>query len=137
MFRHFFTISLLIAAFYSNFAFLSGVDTAWASEFGLFGQPPVPTVTPAVTPTDVPPSYQSPSYQSPSYQSPDYSSPSYNTPDTGSQSTGADLNGDGKVNIFDLSILLRNWGKSAQGDLNSTGKVEVFDLSILLRSWSK
>jgi hypothetical protein len=47
-----------------------------------------------------------------------------------------DLNGDGVVNIFDLSILLSNWGTSNQNaDLNNDGKVDIFDLSILLSNW--
>jgi hypothetical protein len=51
-----------------------------------------------------------------------------------------DLNGDCKVNIFDLSAMLRNWGKSGSGilgDFNGDGKVNIFDLSILLRNWGK
>lgn len=56
----------------------------------------------------------------------------------GTQKQG-DLNGDGKVNITDLSILLTNWGKTgipaSQGDINSNGKVDITDLSILLSKW--
>ena len=55
--------------------------------------------------------------------------------------TPGDLNGDGTVNILDLSILLTNWGKTgataAQGDLNSDGTVNALDLSILLTNWGK
>ncbi len=58
-------------------------------------------------------------------------------PAAGAVARGADLNGSGRVDIFDLSILLRNWGRSGQGDLNGDGKVDIFDLSILLRSWSR
>lgn len=43
-----------------------------------------------------------------------------------------DLNGDHKVNLFDLSILLSHWGKPGSGDLNGNGRVDIFDLSILL-----
>ncbi|MCL5410086.1 MAG: hypothetical protein M1607_04475, partial [Patescibacteria group bacterium] len=56
---------------------------------------------------------------------------------TSSSSTSPDLNGSGRIDVFDLSILLRNWNHSGQGDLNSDGKVDIFDLSILLRSWSR
>lgn len=50
----------------------------------------------------------------------------------------ADLNKDGVVNIFDLSILLSGYGSnSTTGDLNSDGTVNVFDLSILLSSYNK
>jgi chitodextrinase len=43
-----------------------------------------------------------------------------------------DLNGDHKVNIFDLSTLLSHWNKSGAGDFNNNGKVDIFDLSVLL-----
>src|SRR5687768_1490127 len=51
----------------------------------------------------------------------------------------ADVNNDGQVNIFDLSKLLSNWGRTgmvkSDGDLNANGTVNVFDLSILLSNW--
>lgn len=51
--------------------------------------------------------------------------------------SGADLNGDGKVNITDLSILLSVWGTAdPRADLNKNGKVDIADLSILLSGWS-
>ena len=43
-----------------------------------------------------------------------------------------DLNGDHKVNIYDLSILLAHFNKSGAGDFNNNGKVDIFDLSTLL-----
>jgi hypothetical protein len=47
-----------------------------------------------------------------------------------------DLNGDGKVDIFDLSILLSNWGSTGGvADINKDGKVDIFDLSVLLSNW--
>lgn len=49
-----------------------------------------------------------------------------------------DVNGDGTVNIYDLSIMATNFGRSgtyAQGDLNSDGVVNIFDLSILASNW--
>ena len=50
-----------------------------------------------------------------------------------------DLNGDNKVNIYDLSILLSKWKKAVSGgaDLNGDGKVDIYDLSILLSKWGK
>jgi hypothetical protein len=43
-----------------------------------------------------------------------------------------DLNNDGVVNVFDLSILLSNWGTTnAADDLNHDGTVNIFDLSML------
>lgn len=50
-----------------------------------------------------------------------------------------DVNGDGAVNVFDLSILATNYGLSgktrAQGDLNGDTIVNVFDLSIIAANW--
>lgn len=52
-----------------------------------------------------------------------------------------DVNGDGKVDALDLSIILSNWNKTgataAQGDLNGDGTVNALDLSIVLANWSK
>ncbi|MFI5240411.1 MAG: dockerin type I domain-containing protein [Candidatus Saccharimonadia bacterium] len=50
-----------------------------------------------------------------------------------------DANGDGVVNITDLSILASNWGATgatwAQGDFNGDGVVNILDLSILATNW--
>jgi hypothetical protein len=47
-----------------------------------------------------------------------------------------DINNDGQVNIFDLSILLSKWGSAdATADINHDGAVNVFDLSMLLSHW--
>jgi len=49
-----------------------------------------------------------------------------------------DINGDGTVNVYDLSILLSHWNANyAPADLNSDGTVSVFDLSVLLSHWSQ
>lgn len=49
----------------------------------------------------------------------------------------ADLNSDGTVNIFDLSILLSKWSQSGDqpADINADNVVNIFDLSILLSTW--
>lgn len=48
----------------------------------------------------------------------------------------SDINSDGVVDIFDLSILLSNWNTSnSLSDLNSDGVVNIFDLSLLLSKW--
>ncbi len=47
-----------------------------------------------------------------------------------------DINSDGVVNGFDLSILLNQWKQSnAISDINGDGITNGFDLSILLSSW--
>ena len=43
-----------------------------------------------------------------------------------------DLNGDHRINIYDLSILLSHFNKTGAGDFNNNGKVDIFDLSVLL-----
>jgi hypothetical protein len=49
-----------------------------------------------------------------------------------------DLNSDGTVNIFDLSIMLSKWGTTdAVADLNHDGTVNIFDLSTLLTHWGQ
>jgi hypothetical protein len=56
---------------------------------------------------------------------------------SGSKGYLADLNGDGKVNLADFSILLYYWGTSTPlADLNGDGKVDLQDLSILLYYWT-
>ena len=48
-----------------------------------------------------------------------------------------DLNGDGKVNLVDFSIMLAHWGTNyAPADLNGDGTVDLPDLSILLFNWT-
>jgi O-glycosyl hydrolase len=52
--------------------------------------------------------------------------------------SAADLNGDGVVNLSDLSILLSNYGKTTStGDLDGDGKVAISDLSALLSNYGK
>ncbi len=49
----------------------------------------------------------------------------------------ADLNGDGKVNLTDFSILLFHWNTDhGIADLNADGKVNLTDLSIMLFAWT-
>ena len=54
---------------------------------------------------------------------------------------GPDLNGDGKVNITDFSILLYFWGQANPSnicvDINSDGKVNIVDFSIMMYGWTK
>lgn len=50
----------------------------------------------------------------------------------------ADLNGDGRVDGFDLGLLLGQWGPCLRcsADINGDGVVGELDLAILLGSWS-
>ncbi len=49
----------------------------------------------------------------------------------------ADLNGDGRVNLVDFSILLFHWDTDhGIADLNSDGRVNLTDFSILLFHWT-
>ena len=48
-----------------------------------------------------------------------------------------DLNGDHKVNVFDLSIFLSHFNKAGSGDFNNNGKVDIFDLSVLLSHYGQ
>ena len=53
---------------------------------------------------------------------------------SGTPVTG-DLDNNGHVNVFDLSILLSHWGQTGSGitgDINNDGIVNIFDLSVLL-----
>jgi len=56
-------------------------------------------------------------------------------------SLSADFTGDGIVNVFDLSKLATNWGKTGvthdMGDANGDGIVNVFDLSKLAGEWGQ
>ncbi len=54
-----------------------------------------------------------------------------------SSASQSDINGDGKVNLIDFSILLSAWGTSkANCDLNNDGTVNLADFSILLFNWT-
>lgn len=49
----------------------------------------------------------------------------------------ADLNGDGRVNLTDFSILLFHWGTAnACADQNQNGKVDLIDFSIMMYYWT-
>lgn len=53
--------------------------------------------------------------------------------------SSADINGDGKVDVRDLSVLASHYYDTgatfSEGDLNGDGKVDIFDLSILASQW--
>jgi len=53
----------------------------------------------------------------------------------------ADFNGDNTVNIYDLSVMSSNWGKTGtthtMGDANDDDTINVFDLSILALEWGQ
>ena len=48
----------------------------------------------------------------------------------------SDINKDGNVDVFDLSILLSKWDTTdASSDINKDGTVNILDLSVLLSKW--
>jgi len=50
-----------------------------------------------------------------------------------------DVNGDGKVDLTDLTMLARNWQQNVMpytnGDVSGDGKVDLTDLTMLARNW--
>jgi hypothetical protein len=104
----------------------------------------------------------SPNNNPPASNSPDGSDSSENSSDTNENSFGSsntsggsnnssgiakgistilgDLNGDGKVDDYDFSILMANWGEfftDARADANNDGKVDDYDFSIVMGNWGK
>lgn len=112
---------------------------------GQFGTPPncsTPT-TPATCPpghTGTPPNCTNPQPGN----NPEVPEPGEETEgpdDPPAQSLSGDLNGDGRVTIVDLSILLSNFGKivtaNQNGDLNGDRAVNISDVLILLSNYGK
>jgi uncharacterized membrane protein YgcG len=101
---------------------------------------PAPTIVPTTEPTSEPTNSQSSNNSSGSNSSSNNSGGSSGGSSSSSGSTSSsktgDVNSDGKVNIFDLSLLLSRWSTSdSSADLNKNGRVDIFDLSILLSKW--
>jgi len=51
-------------------------------------------------------------------------------------------NSDGKVNIYDLSMVITNWKwryepRDDEADINNDGKVDIYDLSLVITYWTK
>ncbi len=74
----------------------------------------------------------------PAYTASSYSAISYLGIGTAVAPRGkGDLNGDGRVNLIDFSIMLFHWGQNyPPADLNGDGVVDLPDLSILLFNWT-
>lgn len=49
-----------------------------------------------------------------------------------------DINGDKKVDKYDFSLMMANWGKTEtnSSDLNNDGKVDKYDFALLMLNWS-
>ncbi len=50
-----------------------------------------------------------------------------------------DVNGDGKVDEIDFSLLMSQWGQTGSNlsaDLNHDGVVDELDFAILMANWS-
>jgi len=59
----------------------------------------------------------------------------------GIQNCPGDINGDGHVNLLDLSLLARHWHNiptyDPRADINMDGSVDLLDLGILAQNWLK
>lgn len=81
------------------------------------------------------PSYSTPSYGTPSYPTPSYPTPGSSTPPASPVPGTGDGNGDGKIDLVDLSILLSDFNKRSgfrKGiDLNGDEVINTFDFSLM------
>lgn len=102
----------------------SGYEVMGGDVFSYTGQAPTPTPTPTLSPTPRP--------------------TSTSTPNPTSVPMPGDLNGDGVVNLTDLSWLSTDYGKNTlkgdvlthpQSDINQDGKVDLTDLSLLAANY--
>ena len=94
-----------------------------------------PTSTPTSTPTVIPTFTPTPTRTSTPTATPTASP-------TGSPSGKAgDVNGDGKVNIVDIGVLIDNYGSSpptdSRADLNKDGIVNIIDIGIVIDYYGK
>ncbi len=48
-----------------------------------------------------------------------------------------DINGDNKVDKYDFSLMMSDWGKTGSNncDLNNDGKVDKYDFALLMSKW--
>lgn len=77
---------------------------------------------------------------SPSPQATSSATPSASPVPTQRPGKSADFNGDGKINSFDVSLLLRKWRISTRididnYDLNSDGVINAFDYALLVKNF--
>ena len=92
---------------------------------------PTPTLRPTSTPTPTGSAIPTPTPTSSGSPSP--------TP-TGSPSPlPGDINGNGKVDIFDYNLLITDFGKTtpSPADVDKNGKVDIFDYNILVGNFGK
>jgi len=57
----------------------------------------------------------------------------------GTINENGDADGDGKVDVLDLSLMMFQWGQTGADlstDLDQDGKVDILDLSVLMANWS-
>lgn len=89
-------------------------------------------VAPTPTPTPVPVAQVSTGSNS-------GSSSSGGTPVAPTTIKTGDANNDGKVDKYDFSLMMSNWGKTGinAGDFNIDGKVDKYDFALLMSNWGK
>jgi subtilisin family serine protease len=57
---------------------------------------------------------------------------------TVANSKNADVNKDGVINIYDLSLVIGHWNSGfAPADVNHDGVVNIYDLSLIIGNWGK
>ncbi|MDQ3098130.1 MAG: dockerin type I domain-containing protein [bacterium] len=97
-----------------------------------------PTTAPTTAPTATPRPTASPTITPSILPSPTVSSSASPSPTPASQTEGkkGDVTGDNKIDINDLTLLIRKWNSNdSKTDLNKNGKVDIYDLSILMNNW--
>ncbi len=97
---------------------------------------PTATLTPVPNENDTPEPTNTPTIKTPTATP--TSQPTTNTTSNNGNTVDIkkyDFNGDGKIDLSDLLVLISNFHKGGEGDLNSDGRVDITDFSILLRNW--
>lgn len=107
---------------------------AWESKYAA-ADCPTTSPSPSSTPTHLPTSTPTPTHAS----SP---SPTQTPTPTSIPVKPGDVNGDGKVDIFDYNILIGDLGKTgspgfSRADINRDGKVDIFDYNVVIGNFGK
>lgn len=115
---------------YRNYTNLSGAPAAIVNNAGLEGAFQGIKQLPSLPSPSTPPNTSTPT-----------PTPKHTPTPTPTTKPG-DLNGDGKVDIFDYNLLVANFGKTGSpgfipADIDKNGKVNIFDYNILVGNFGK